>query len=102
MGLVLRKDDVALGSEALNYFFQAPDGDALMCVLGFGMMYNHGSGANANLNYAIRRTKSLSSVDPLLRDMDTAKICVVFEAARNIASDEELLINYSETWWQQK
>merc|ERR1719277_1639103 len=83
--LTLQKDDVALGSEALNYFFQGPDGDHLLCVLGFGMMYNHASGSLANLSYSIRRAA------PLPNEESSASICVALAASRPIAAGEELL-----------
>ncbi|CAK0867382.1 unnamed protein product [Prorocentrum cordatum] len=78
--LTLQKDDVALGSEALNYFFQGPDGDVLLCVLGFGMMYNHASGHLANLSYSIRR------VAPLPGEESGAGLCVALTAARPVAA----------------
>mmetsp|Transcript_6261 Transcript_6261/g.15556 ORF Transcript_6261/g.15556 Transcript_6261/m.15556 type:complete len:192 (+) Transcript_6261:131-706(+) len=93
--LVLRKDDVAASSEGLRYFFQAPDGDSLLCVLGFGMLYNHG-GPGANLRYEVRRAPGQGGRAP------DAGICVAFEAVRDLGAGEELLIDYSDAWWQQK
>eukprot|EP00439_Symbiodinium_sp_Y106_P086499 s128_g33.t1 len=78
------------------------DGDILLCVLGFGMLYNHAkllaqaSGkqceGTANLSYALRTPPEDA------RDDGDAGVCVHFAAARAIKEGEELLIDYSERY----
>lgn len=102
--IAVARDHVATECAGLQYFFGGPDGSTLLCVLGWGMMYNHGRGResgiggerDANLVFSLRQAP------PGLQDARDAGVCVRFEASRDIAAGEELLIDYSDRWWQSK
>lgn len=104
--LALRRDHIDADCAGMRYFFSGADGDILLCVLGFGMLYNHAkllaqaSGkqceGTANLSYALRTPPEDA------RDDGDAGVCVHFAAARAIKEGEELLIDYSERWWEAK
>mmetsp|Transcript_34306 Transcript_34306/g.77522 ORF Transcript_34306/g.77522 Transcript_34306/m.77522 type:complete len:225 (-) Transcript_34306:286-960(-) len=110
--LALRKDHVDVACAGMRYFFGGPEGDMLLCVLGFGMLYNHGktpvlstatrpnsdtrSSLEANLAYSLR----LPPDDAL--DSRDGGVCVHFEALRDVKAGEELLIDYSDRWWETK
>eukprot|EP00929_Paragymnodinium_shiwhaense_P097007 TRINITY_DN58782_c0_g1_i2.p3 TRINITY_DN58782_c0_g1~~TRINITY_DN58782_c0_g1_i2.p3 ORF type:complete len:141 (+),score=32.47 TRINITY_DN58782_c0_g1_i2:381-803(+) len=105
--LAMRRDHIAAECSGMRYFFSSSDGDVLLCVLGWGMLYNHGrtpaetsagkgSELFANLKY------SLCIAPENARDDADGGLCVIFEAVRDIQASEELLIDYSERWWQAK
>merc|ERR1712203_101140 len=94
--LAMRRDHIASACSGMKYFFGGPDGETLLCVLGWGMLYNHGAtpgkaggGADggaaqqqgprcANLVYSLREAPE----GP--RDDRDGGVCVRFEAARDI------------------
>ncbi|CAL1128689.1 unnamed protein product [Cladocopium goreaui] len=104
--LALQRDHIAAECAAMRYFFGGEHGDVLLCVLGYGMLYNHAkapvSAAQglskdfANLTYALHASPAQ------LRDARDGNVCVRFVARRRIQEGEELLIDYSDRWWQTK
>mmetsp|Transcript_40319 Transcript_40319/g.93464 ORF Transcript_40319/g.93464 Transcript_40319/m.93464 type:complete len:203 (+) Transcript_40319:155-763(+) len=103
--LALRRDHIAADCTGMRYFFSGVEGDTLLCVLGFGMLYNHAKMAGsqtsqphdaANLNYALQTSP------PDACDDNDGGVCVHFSAARDIQEGEELLIDYSDRWWEAK
>eukprot|EP00435_Cladocopium_sp_Y103_P028193 s440_g7.t1 len=93
----VRKDRRRLLRDA---FIGGEHGDVLLCVLGYGMLYNHAkapvspaqhlSKDFANLTYALHASP------PHLRDARDGNVCVRFVARRGIEEGEELLIDYSD------
>merc|ERR1712129_630426 len=105
--LALHRDHVAAECAGMRYFFGGADGETLLCVLGFGMLYNHSKSRPRSLNKAEEDAfanviYSLRVPPEGLRDERDGSVCVRFEAARDIAAGEELLIDYSERWWEAK
>ncbi|CAJ1362987.1 unnamed protein product [Effrenium voratum] len=114
--LVLRRDHVAPECSGMRYFFSGAHGDDLLCVLGYGMLYNHAptrpsghgwSPEYANLGYAARpnepgAAEALHTAPATARDAADGGVCVRFVALRSIEAGEELLIDYSDRWWQSK
>ncbi|CAK9081754.1 unnamed protein product [Durusdinium trenchii] len=104
--LALKRDHIAAECAGMRYFFGGEDGNSLLCVLGYGMLYNHakspqtsaqqGSKEFSNLSYALHE----SPED--VRDALDGGVCVRFVARRMIEEGEELLIDYSDRWWQTK
>eukprot|EP00405_Crypthecodinium_cohnii_P001694 CAMPEP_0194777206 /NCGR_PEP_ID=MMETSP0323_2-20130528/65042_1 /TAXON_ID=2866 ORGANISM="Crypthecodinium cohnii, Strain Seligo" /NCGR_SAMPLE_ID=MMETSP0323_2 /ASSEMBLY_ACC=CAM_ASM_000346 /LENGTH=260 /DNA_ID=CAMNT_0039713917 /DNA_START=52 /DNA_END=830 /DNA_ORIENTATION=+ len=104
--LALHRDHVATECAGMRYFFAGQSGDSVLCVLGWGMMYNHApslpadpskrdaSKRYANLNYSLREPPEDQ------RDERDGGVCVRFEAARDLQAGEELLIDYSDRWWE--
>jgi SET domain-containing protein len=69
------------GGVLADYVFDSERGrDAVILVLGYGMLYNHA--ADPNLEY----------------EQDDAGV-VTFIAVRPIAPGEELTISYGDDWW---
>lgn len=70
--LSLHRDHISEDCAGMRYFFGGPDGESLLCVLGFGMLYNHGrdpepgrgdggerAARSANLAYSLREACDL-------------------------------------------
>eukprot|EP00446_Apocalathium_sp_SHHI-4_P090336 CAMPEP_0177447476 /NCGR_PEP_ID=MMETSP0369-20130122/7648_1 /TAXON_ID=447022 ORGANISM="Scrippsiella hangoei-like, Strain SHHI-4" /NCGR_SAMPLE_ID=MMETSP0369 /ASSEMBLY_ACC=CAM_ASM_000364 /LENGTH=254 /DNA_ID=CAMNT_0018919791 /DNA_START=56 /DNA_END=820 /DNA_ORIENTATION=+ len=114
--LALNRDHVAAECAGMRYFFGGPTGETLLCVLGWGMLYNHGASLTANGSRGAgdgdgggasgkrlaNLTFSLREAPEGLRDERDDGVCVRMEAARDIEVGEELLIDYSDRWWEAK
>jgi hypothetical protein len=73
--------DETRGGVLADYVFDSERGhDAVVLVLGYGMLYNHAE--DPNLEY----------------EQDAAGV-VTFFAVRSIAPGEELTITYGRDWW---
>ena len=81
--IVIDDDDLAEANRLQDYLFTSPDqpGDYL-CVLGYGMMYNHSDAPNAEW------------------EIDDDDIHFVrFTALKPIADGEEIFQNYGAEYW---
>ena len=84
--IVIDNGDVKKNSRLNDYIFQSPDDDNdYYCVLGAGMIYNHGSDPNAE--WQISRK-------------DNRFIC--FVALRDIKAGEEIVHDYGEDYWEDR
>jgi hypothetical protein len=64
-----------------DYVFRsATDDDAVILLLGYGMLYNH-------------------SADPNADYVEDGPDTIAFVTIRPVAAGEELTINYGEEWW---
>ena len=81
--IVIDDDDVAEANRLQDYLFTSPDeeGDYL-CVLGYGMVYNHSDSPNAEWEI----------------DDDDIRF-VRFTALREIKKGEEILHSYGQEYW---
>ena len=81
--LVIDDDDLAEANRLQDYLFTSPDqpGDYL-CVLGYGMMYNHSDTPNAEWEI----------------DDDDIQF-VRFTALKSISDGEEIFQNYGDEYW---
>ena len=81
--IVIDDDDVAEANRLQDYLFTSPDeeGDYL-CVLGYGMVYNHSDSPNAEWEI----------------DDDDIRF-VRFIALREIKKGEEILHSYGQEYW---
>ena len=81
--IVIDDDDLAEANRLQDYLFTSPDqpGDYL-CVLGYGMMYNHSDTPNAEWEI----------------DDDDIQF-VRFTALQPISDGEEIFQNYGEEYW---
>ena len=81
--IVIDDDDLADANRLQDYLFTSPDqpGDYL-CVLGYGMMYNHSDHPNAEWEI----------------DDDDIQF-VRFTALQPISDGEEIFQNYGEEYW---
>jgi hypothetical protein len=68
------------GGDLADYLFESTNEGMFLVVLGFGMLYNHSSGAN---------------LDYYQGDGSTLE----FVAQRQIDRGEELTISYGDEWW---
>ena len=83
--LVLDDDDLHEINRLNDYLFTSPDNkDDYLCVLGCGMIYNHGSSPNAEWQI----------------DDDNRFIC--FTAMSVIRSGEEILHDYGSEYWDSR
>ena len=82
--IVIDDDDLAEANRLQDYLFTSPDhpGDYL-CVLGYGMMYNHSNEPNAEWEI----------------DEDDIQF-VRFTALKPIVSGEEIFQNYGDEYWE--
>tara|TARA_B100000900_G_C20328894_1_gene613360 strand:+ start:123 stop:509 length:387 start_codon:yes stop_codon:yes gene_type:complete len=82
--IVIDDDDLAEANRLQDYLFTSPDepGDYL-CVLGYGMMYNHSDEPNAEWEI----------------DEDDIQF-VRFTALKPIADGEEIFQNYGDDYWE--
>lgn len=82
--IVIDDDDLAEANRLQDYLFTSPDqpGDYL-CVLGYGMMYNHSDTPNAEWEI----------------DEDDIQF-VRFTALKPISEGEEIFQNYGKEYWE--
>ena len=82
--IVIDDDDLAEANRLQDYLFTSPDqpGDYL-CVLGYGMMYNHSNEPNAEWEI----------------DEDDIQF-VRFTALKPISHGEEIFQNYGDEYWK--
>ena len=82
--IVIDDDDLAEANRLQDYLFTSPDqpGDYL-CVLGYGMMYNHSNQPNAEWEI----------------DEDDIQL-IRFTALKPIADGEEIFQNYGDEYWK--
>tara|TARA_R100001440_G_scaffold49766_1_gene69692 strand:- start:9735 stop:10097 length:363 start_codon:yes stop_codon:yes gene_type:complete len=81
--VVIDNDDIKKNSRLDDYLFQSPDNDEdYYCVLGAGMIYNHGSDPNAEWQIS-----------------ETDNRFLEFVALRDIAAGEEIVHHYGEDYW---
>jgi len=82
--IVIDDDDLAEANRLQDYLFTSPDqpGDYL-CVLGYGMMYNHSNEPNAEWEI----------------DEDDIQF-VRFTALKPISYGEEIFQNYGDEYWK--
>jgi SET domain-containing protein len=67
-----------------DYVFKhAEDDEAVVLILGFGMLYNHSS-------------------KPNLRHWQYDADTIAFETTRAVKRDEELTISYGKRWWRDR
>ena len=84
--LVIDDDDLQEINRLNDYLFTSPDDkDDYLCVLGCGMIYNHGDPANAEWQ---------------IDDDDNRFIC--FTAKSVIKSGEEILHDYGIEYWDSR
>ncbi|NBX07681.1 MAG: SET domain-containing protein [Proteobacteria bacterium] len=81
--IVIDDDDVAEANRLQDYLFTSPDeeGDYL-CVLGYGMVYNHSDSPNAEW------------------EIDDDNRFVRFSATKDIAAGDEIFQDYGEEYWK--
>lgn len=81
--VVIDDDDLKKNSRLNDYVFQSMDEDGdYYCVLGAGMIYNHGSDPNAEWQIS-----------------ETDNRFLEFVALRDIAAEEEIVHDYGEDYW---
>jgi SET domain-containing protein len=81
--LVIDDDDLQEINRLNDYLFTSPDDkNDYLCVLGFGMIYNHGSQPNAEWQ---------------IDDDDNRFVC--FAATRDIKAGDEILHDYGSEYW---
>ena len=82
--IVIDDDDLAEANRLQDYLFTSPDRqEDYLCVLGYGMMYNHSEEPNAEWEI----------------DEDDIQF-VRFTALRHIADGEEIFQNYGNDYWE--
>ena len=81
--LVIDDDDLQSANRLNDYLFTSPDGpNDYLCVMGYGMMYNHSDDANAEWQ---------------IDDDDVRFVC--FTAKRAISAGDEILQDYGRDYW---
>jgi|TARA_B100000902_G_C26920586_1_gene721489 hypothetical protein len=84
--IVIDNHDIKKNSRLNDYLFQSPDHDKdYYCVLGAGMIYNHGSDPNAEWQISEKDNRFLS-----------------FIALRDIKAGEEIVHDYGEDYWEDR
>ena len=82
--IVIDDDDLAEANRLQDYLFTSPDQPAdYLCVLGYGMMYNHSDKPNAEWEI----------------DEDDIQF-VRFTALKPIFDGEEIFQNYGDEYWE--
>jgi SET domain-containing protein len=76
----LRVSDADVAGRLADYVFGSGEGDDVLLLLGFGMLYNHS--AEPNVDY-----------------VQEAVDAIAFVAIRAVAPGDELTIDYGEEWW---
>lgn len=66
-----------------DYVFRSNNEDAVLLLLGFGMLYNH-------------------SADPNLEYIEGEPGTIEFVTTRRVEADEELTIDYGAHWWEER
>jgi SET domain-containing protein len=81
--LVIDDDDLAEENRLNDYLFTSPDAATdYLVIMGYGMMYNHSSDANAEW------------------EIDDDNRFVRFSATKDIAAGEEIFQDYGEEYWK--
>ena len=81
--LVIDDDDLAEENRLNDYLFTSPDvGTDYLVIMGYGMMYNHSSDANAEW------------------EIDDDNRFVRFSATKDIDAGEEIFQDYGEEYWK--
>ncbi len=81
--IVIDDDDLSEATRLQDYIYTSPDcATDYLCVMGYGMLYNHSSDPNAEWSI----------------DEDDIRF-VAFSAVRDIAEGEEILHDYGEEYW---
>ena len=81
--LVIDDDDLSEATRLQDYLFTSPDNpNDYLCVMGFGMMYNHCDDANAEWQ---------------IDDDDLRFVC--FIAKKPIPAGDEILHDYGREYW---
>lgn len=81
--IVIDDDDLSEATRLQDYIYTSPDCDTdYLCVMGFGMLYNHSSEPNAEWSI----------------DEDDIRF-VRFTAVRDIPADAEIMHDYGEAYW---
>ena len=84
--LVIDDDDLQKINRLNDYLFTSPDDkNDYLCVLGYGMIYNHGAPANAEWQ---------------IDDDDNRFVC--FTAKFAIKTGEEILHDYGSDYWDSR
>ena len=81
--LVIDDDDLAEENRLNDYLFTSPDAATdYLVIMGYGMMYNHSSDANAEW------------------EIDDDNRFVRFSATKDIAAGDEIFQDYGEEYWK--
>ncbi len=81
--LVIDDDDLADENRLNDYLFTSPDvATDYLVIMGYGMMYNHDSDANAEW------------------EIDDDNRFVKFSAAKDIKAGDEIFQDYGEEYWK--
>ena len=84
--IVIDDDDVAEANRLQDYLFTSPDVKSdYLCVLGYGMIYNHGTPPNAEWQIA-----------------DDDNRFIEFTALQDIRAGDEILHDYGEDYWNSR
>ncbi len=84
--IIVDDDDLKETNRLNDYLFTSPDDkDDYLCVLGFGMLYNHGSNPNAEWQ---------------IDDDDNRLIC--FTAKLDIKKGDEIIHDYGGEYWHSR
>ncbi len=84
--LVMDDDDLQEINRLNDYLFTSPDVKSdYLCVLGYGMIYNHGTPPNAEWQIA-----------------DDDNRFIEFTALQNIRAGDEILHDYGEDYWNSR
>jgi SET domain-containing protein len=67
----------------LDYVFEGLENNTVLCVLGYGMLYNHSNNPNLETYFG---------------EVDTME----FVALRRVEKGEELTHNYGNDWWNRR